>query len=393
MARRGKQILSAVCALALLCALVLPAARADTPTIYLMAENDRMLTLPLDAMPAWVGGVLYVPYLAFDRTVTGVNLGVSYGQEHTESTYTFTLYSLRGTLVFDLNAGTCVDQLNGTSLDMRAVQRNGRVFLPLAGVCSFFGLNYTYTPTQYGTLIRITNGQEWLSTQDFVSTASGDAMRTRYYEYLRQLEGDSQETTEPQQTPTDTTGEEAEQEGLPVYLVVQCTGAGGLESILDSLGDRDARALFLFRGSALADSADQLRRLVGTGHAVGLSVSGASLETARAELEEGTALLEELAHLRPHTVYLEDAAAGVADALEAEGWVCWQESLDAVPLDGEQSAASYSYGVLRQLGRAALNSAYVTLDDSRQTADVLPALLRQLNYREYVVSTPMETKL
>ena len=143
MARRGKQILSAVCALALLCALVLPAARADTPTIYLMAENDRMLTLPLDAMPAWVGGVLYVPYLAFDRTVTGVNLGVSYGQEHTESTYTFTLYSLRGTLVFDLNAGTCVDQLNGTSLDMRAVQRNGRVFLPLAGVCSFFGLNYT----------------------------------------------------------------------------------------------------------------------------------------------------------------------------------------------------------------------------------------------------------
>ncbi len=49
-----------------------------------------------------------------------------------------------------------------------------------------------------------------------------------------------------------------------------------------------------------------------------------------------------------------------------------------------------SYGVLRQLGRAALNSAYVTLDDSRQTADVLPALLRQLNYRD-VVSTPMET--
>ena len=247
MARRGKQILSAVCALALLCALVLPAARADTPTIYLMAENDRMLTLPLDAMPAWVGGVLYVPYLAFDRTVTGVNLGVSYGQEHTESTYTFTLYSLRGTLVFDLNAGTCVDQLNGTSLDMRAVQRNGRVFLPLAGVCSFFGLNYTYTPTQYGTLIRITNGQEWLSTQDFVSTASGDAMRTRYYEYLRQLEGDSQETSTPQ-TPGESTGGETEQEGLPVYLAVQCTGAGGLESILDSLDDRGARALFLFRG-------------------------------------------------------------------------------------------------------------------------------------------------
>ena len=390
MARRGKQILSAVCALALLCALVLPAARADTPTIYLMAENDRMLTLPLDAMPAWVGGVLYVPYLAFDRTVTGVNLGVSYGQEHTESTYTFTLYSLRGTLVFDLNAGTCVDQLNGTSLDMRAVQRNGRVFLPLAGVCSFFGLNYTYTPTQYGTLIRITNGQEWLSTQDFVSTASGDAMRTRYYEYLRQLEGDSQETTEPQQTPTDTTGEEAEQEGLPVYLAVQCTGAGGLESILDSLGDRDARALFLFRGSALADSADQLRRLVGTGHAVGLSVSGASLETARAELEEGTALLEELAHLRPHTVYLEDAAAGVADALEAEDWVCWTANVDA--RDDGRSASTQATALLQNLeGRR--STARVLLDDSTACASMLERALPRMSRSDYQFRLALETRI
>ena len=359
MARRGKQILSAVCALALLCALVLPAARADTPTIYLMAENDRMLTLPLDAMPAWVGGVLYVPYLAFDRTVTGVNLGVSYGQEHTESTYTFTLYSLRGTLVFDLNAGTCVDQLNGTSLDMRAVQRNGRVFLPLAGVCSFFGLNYTYTPTQYGTLIRITNGQEWLSTQDFVSTASGDAMRTRYYEYLRQLEGDSQETSTPQ-TPGRAPGGRRSRRACRSIWRFSAPAPGGWRASWTAWMT-GARGPCSSSGEALADSADQLRRLVGTGHAVGLSVSGASLETARAELEEGTALLEELAHLRPHTVYLEDAAAGVADALEAEGWVCWTANVDA--RDDGRSASTQATALLQNLeGRR--STARVLLDDS-----------------------------
>lgn len=257
-------------------------------------------------------------------------------------------------------------------------------------MCSFFGLNYTYTPTQYGTLIRITNGQEWLSTQDFVSTASGDAMRTRYYEYLRQLEGDSQETTEPQQTPTDTTGEEAEQEGLPVYLAVQCTGAGGLESILDSLGDRDARALFLFRGSALADSADQLRRLVGTGHAVGLSVSGASLETARAELEEGTALLEELAHLRPHTVYLEDAAAGVADALEAEGWVCWTANVDA--RDDGRSASTQATALLQNLeGRR--STARVLLDDSTAAASMLERALPRMSRSDYQFRLALETRI
>ncbi len=38
-----------------------------------------------------------------------MNLGVSYGQERTETEYKFTLYSLNGMLVFDLNAGTCTD--------------------------------------------------------------------------------------------------------------------------------------------------------------------------------------------------------------------------------------------------------------------------------------------
>ena len=58
--------------LTLLCAAVLvlgpglvSTAKADTVEIYLMAENDPMLTLPLEAMPTWIGGSLYGPSLAF----------------------------------------------------------------------------------------------------------------------------------------------------------------------------------------------------------------------------------------------------------------------------------------------------------------------------------------
>ena len=151
--------------LTLLCAAVLVlgpglagTAKADTVEIYLMAENDQMLTLPLEAMPTWIGGSLYVPYNAFDWTATGVNLGVSYGQIQGDGGNSFMLYSLSGTLTFDLNAGTCVDR-SGQQLEMRAVSRNGWIFVPLASVCSYFGLRYSYTPTNYGTLIRITNGQ------------------------------------------------------------------------------------------------------------------------------------------------------------------------------------------------------------------------------------------
>ncbi len=66
-----------------------------------------------------------------------MNLGVSYGQERTETEYKFTLYSLNGMLVFDLNAGTCTDGFSGEAKDMRrAAQRAG--VCPLAGVCSFW---------------------------------------------------------------------------------------------------------------------------------------------------------------------------------------------------------------------------------------------------------------
>ena len=86
--RRIQKYLSGLCAAALLLSLLLAGtAKADEITIYLMAENDQMLDLPLSAMPAWINGDIYVPYTAFDWTVTGVNLGVSYGQERTETEY------------------------------------------------------------------------------------------------------------------------------------------------------------------------------------------------------------------------------------------------------------------------------------------------------------------
>ena len=181
--------------LTLLCAAVLvlgpglvSTAKADTVEIYLMAENDQMLTLPLEAMPTWIGGSLYVPYIAFDWTATGVNLGVSYGQIQGDSGNSFMLYSLSGTLTFDLNAGTCVDR-SGQQLEMRAVSRNGWIFVPLASVCSYFGLRYSYTPTNYGTLIRITNGQERLGSE-FIQYAQ-DPMRSRYNAYMKQLYPDN----------------------------------------------------------------------------------------------------------------------------------------------------------------------------------------------------------
>ena len=382
----------ALCAAALLLSLLLAGtAKADEITIYLMAENDQMLDLPLSAMPAWINGDIYVPYTAFDWTVTGVNLGVSYGQERTETEYKFTLYSLNGMLVFDLNAGTCTDGFSGEAKDMRAALRNGRVFVPLAGVCSFFGLNYTYTPTNYGTLIRITNGQERLDTQQFVTSASGLSMPTRYYKYLQELNQGTQPTPSPSPTPSGGGTDEPEQEdGLPVYLSFQCTGGGALDNILDTLEARGIRALFLFTPDALAAAEGQLRRLVGSGHAVGLSVPGQSLDGARAALEEGASLLERLVRVRPHTVYLEGAASGVADALEREGWACWSANVDGRP-DG-RSQSTQANALLRTLeGRR--SAARMLLDDSGESAGILSRLLPRMPRDAYWFQLALDTRI
>ena len=51
-----------------------------------------------------------------------------------------------------------------------------------------------------------------------------------------------------------------------------------------------------------------MRRVVGAGHAVGLLVDGSEAEAALAALEEGNALLAELAWTRSHIVCLENGA-------------------------------------------------------------------------------------
>ena len=86
-----------------------------------------------------------------------------------------------------------------------------------------------------------------------------------------------------------------------------------------------------------------------------------------------------------------DAAAGVADALEAEGWVCWDETASAIPEAGT-GASSHANAVIRAIP-AGSQRAYLTLDAGTESARVLPTLLTRLEARSYAVSVPLETRL
>ena len=386
-----KRILSCLLAAVLAVgALAVGGSAAGGVEIYIVAENDQFVELPLEAMPTWIDGILYVPYHVFDWSYAGVNLGVSYGQEQNGSRYIFTLYSLNGTLVFDVNAGTCAEAPSGAKMDMRAVVRGSRVFVPLAGVCRYFGLQYSYTPTNYGTLIRITNGQEVMSTARFVDAAT-NSMRVRYNNYMQQINAAS---SSPRPTPTQGESaaptEQPDQRQLSVALAFQCTGDGA-QTLLDALEGAGVRALFLFTPDALAANEAAVRRAIGSGHTVGLSVSGASPAAALAEAEEGAAWLERRLFFRPHIVQVEgDETGEAASALAEAGWACWSGSVDARDDGRSQSVQRYALLGALEDRRGRVN---VLLDDSQAVIGYLSQALSQMARAGYTFRLTVETDL
>ena len=153
--------------------LPMPVSAAD---LYFTAINERIEYLTSDTMPFWSGGVLYVPYTLFDKnlnsTQTDLGITVSYNSRTKTSV---TLYNLRQQmLTFDLVSGNCRDELTGEVFPYRAVMRNGKPYLPLEMVCSFFGLRWSYNtlpdfPQSY--LVRIMTDDVVLDDATFIGSA------------------------------------------------------------------------------------------------------------------------------------------------------------------------------------------------------------------------------
>ena len=385
--RAWRRWLVCLCAAALIVGLSVPAL-ADEVTVYHTALNDKLMELSSDTMPAQVNGVLYVPYLVFDRDYTGVDLGVFYGLRHTDTANTLTLYTVSSMLVFDLNAGTCVDGLTGESKNMKAIYRNDKIYVPLGGVCSFFGLKSSYTPTSYGTLVRITNGQEAQDTTTFVYAAASQ-MKNRYNKYTSSLNPSSSpsqspggQTASPSPSPTGQESTPPEQNNVQVYLAFCCETGEGLESILDTLAGSGTQALFLFGAEEIPDSAQMIRRIVASGHSVGL------MADSQAQLEQGSALLEKLLYLRVHTVLPGEELD--ERTLEEAGWACWPLDVDARGAEGSQNTLSSE--IVRRVGDRR-HTAYVTMDDSSLSAGALSRVLSTLRQEEYSIRLPVETEL
>ena len=318
MRRWKKTAALALCALVLAGALSLSAS-ASPGNVNLMAVNERvLLDLTADNMPRTVGGVLYVPYTMLSYQATGIDLGVNAMYSTTKRTLLVTDGQLG--VVFDTRANNAQD-LSGAEVSAQAMVRNGTVFVPIDWLCDYFGtISCTRTSTRHGTLIRLTSSSAILSDRSFVSAADNQLADSlsRYLESGGRGEGEN---------PVPSGGAEASEppSGGELYLAL-LWGDDGEECVRLAEG-RGLRALFLFTPEQLREQDDLVRRLVGAGHTIGLSLEGEDVEACLDQAQEGRGLLAAIARCPALVAGAPNLDREGRDALAQDGFAVWQPTL------------------------------------------------------------------
>ena len=379
-----RRLFSLFCALALCVTLFLPS-HADT-SICFTAVNDRLLSLTGDTMPVWSEGQLYVPYSVFDVNTTGASLGTS--STYSRSSGVVAIFNLHQMLVFDLNDGTCRDDRTGELLSGRAIVRNGTAYVPVATVCSFFGLNHSYLHSEYGYLSRIIRpGYAYLSDRDFVDAGS-NLMRDRLQKYNQSLAPNQVPSTPSNPTiPGTSIPQQPEPTAIPTYLAIRCETGQAALPIAQALEESGRFGVFFFPAHEIGQSASLIRRLLGHGHSVGLLAEGDTpVETDRL-LTLGSDALRTVARTRTYFALVPEAHQ---TELQNQGWIFWNSTADATP-DGSRPPYSHALNLVRSLPKR--GTVQLTLTDSQLSADAMRNVLHQLESRHYTVTIPRETHL
>lgn len=359
---------------------------------YHISINDQLPISSLDVTPIEVNGTIYIPYTIFDQSITGVDIGVYCSHLRTTTSYTVTVYSFNSLLTFNLVTNSTTDR-SGNTVPMTAVIRNNQIYLPARSVCNYFDLTYHLYATSYGNLLRITNGDEYLSGDKFLENAS-TIMVTRYNDYLQGTTS-STTTTIPvittqspapavTTTPTTTTVS-----NVDILLGFVCDTSGDTSSILDTLDNANYSAMFFFEADEIFDHAEDIIRIVGSGHNVGLSLNSTTWEDAQIELSNGLADFRAIAQVVPHTI-LSKGASWETD-LEEWGWTLWNTTLDGIPLE-EDTASALTYRLQRALTSLS-QQATILMDNSTYSNDALSSMTYLLMGDTYQVIFPSEYEI
>lgn len=318
---------TAALALCLVLALGLaPAAAEAAGGVYITAAGNDILPLDDATMPFWSDGYLYVASSIFTGQVNRA-LGVAYLPSSVSNPNLCILYAGTRSLMFNL-AGNFARDTDGNITYRGAIRRGGEIFVPASVVADFFHLEYSVTPLslqtadgdKYGALVWIRQPGFGLSERDFINAAFSQ-IAVRYEQYLRQQPAAGETDTSPGEVPS------PGGEGRTVYL---CLAAGeSAAAQLDALDAGGAQAAFFCSRKFLESRGDLLRRMVATGHAVGLLVDADDPDrTAAEQLEEGNRLLAQATMAKTRLAKIQNGDEGDLRAAREAGFSCLEPELD-----------------------------------------------------------------
>lgn len=391
-----KRFLPMLCAMVLILGFVLPPVQASGEVVFIALNDQVVPKITASTMPIVYNYSYYVPHVVFDTNYMLANFGVSVdlGIQVAAGNNTVILYTKRKHLIYDLEAGTSTDN-QGNSYKS-AIVRGGIIYLPIAAVQSFFadsGLSYSQRGTAYGDLLRLTSPSVVLSDSIFTDAAESSILPQMLRDYNRTQNPTPSPapsvSPSPSPSPSHNSGQDPDKSAVRVNLSVLVSDGERTTQMLDLLDGAGLTALFLFRPEDLAVNEALIRRMVGSGHALGFALPGGPVEDAKAQLSEGNRLLGLIARINTRTLTLANNDKTTAAALEEEGWSIWQSN---VSTPTSTTANGYSSALLRSVdSKEAV--ARIQLEDSPLAANVLPLLLNGLREDKYSIRLPVGGEL
>ena len=362
-----RKIISLILVL-LLCAPLIETASADNSGLCFTATNDTLLEL--GSMPITANGTVYVPGSIFAKP-----FGVYYNYFDARSTAM--LYNSYKQIYFDLYNGNCTDS-NGTTYSASAVYKKGQVYVPLAWICWYFNLDYSYkNGNGYGDLLRIVNGNEVLTNQQFFDAAAS-LMQSRYNDYFGV---NTSVTTTPSPSTPNSSGNNT---GTPKSGSISLSFVGiPTANFLNILDSYSLKACFFVTADDANNSPDIIRRICGTGHSIGIYCKS----SVKSECDDAVTAIFEAAQKRPILITSPDSIAGnCSDYAKLNGFSYFKPKIEIT------GSLKYAYAVTSKLEN---NNGYISLllNSDTSAEKLLPTILQYINSNGFSVLPLRETNI
>lgn len=372
----------------LLVALFLPMAGAE-PSVLFVAVEYTVFDLSPAHTPIYADSLLYAPLSVMVDNDLDLHMLTS------KDNRTLSLYKKTKMLTFDVESGLSYDSTQQYSYKL--LKQSGITYVPVDAVCSYFGLSYKMLTSESGPVLHLRAENSSLSDKNFLSAAT-PVLKEKLDNYAASSSPD----VSPSPTP-------------PVRRIIYITiddgpsAKGTTEQMLDTLDKFGVKATFFLLGSNLTKNEDAVRRIVGSGHAVGLhsyshdpDLFYASTDSMRDELKKTNDLLDRIVNVKTRLVRLPFGsspymkAPGYCEAISDGGYRFWDWNIDGDPTVGAEKVNTpeeIAAHIISELSKPnAHNPAYLLIHDRKKTADALPAILSYLSNNNFVFAVCTESE-